>query len=53
MMDGHPCILSASQNGKLDIVRYLVDACQVDVTMMDNDGFTAFHLTSGKGHLIL
>lgn len=41
----------SARNGHLDVVRYLVDKCQVDIDAATADGTTAFCWASWQGHL--
>jgi ankyrin repeat protein len=51
--NGWTALHFACQNGRTDIVGYLVREGKVDVSLNDMDGWTALHKASKEGHLEL
>ena len=49
--DGETSLLFASQNGHLNVVKYLVEEGKAEVDKAKNDGQAPLYVASGKGHL--
>ncbi len=49
--DGKTALHIASNNGQLEIVKYLIETCHVDKEAKDDTGWTALHFASRNGNL--
>jgi ankyrin repeat protein len=50
--EGFTCLLYASYNGHMNIIRYLVEEYHVSYKLLTNTGLNALHLAAQKNNVL-